>query len=119
MQVESVQPSQETPLWTLLPKDLIEKVFSYLPLHSLFQARCVCKCWENVGFSNNLLKLRAEAPVSPPYFPVFLSKGEDRRWCAYDHVHVAVGTCCWCCLGVCFTWRISGGVCLSGQDEDF
>ncbi|KAG0563284.1 hypothetical protein M758_8G018100 [Ceratodon purpureus] len=82
-----VQEAQETPLWTMLPKDLIEKVFSYLPLHSLFQARCVCKCWKNVGFSNNLLKLRAEAPVSPPYFPVFLSKGEDRRWCAYDHAH--------------------------------
>jgi hypothetical protein len=83
----AMMEAQETPLWTLLPKDLIEKVFSYLPLHSLFQARCVCKCWKNVGFSNNLLKLRAEAPVSPPYFPVFLSKGEDRRWCAYDHVH--------------------------------
>lgn len=45
----------------------------------------MCKCWKNVGFSNNLVKLRAEAPEASPYFPVFLSKGEDRRWCAYDH----------------------------------
>jgi hypothetical protein len=76
----------QMPLWTLLPKDLVEKVFAFLPLHSLFQARCVCKCWKNVDFSPNLLKLRAEAPTPPPYYPVFLSKGEDRRWCAYDHV---------------------------------
>ncbi|KAG0556682.1 hypothetical protein KC19_11G071600 [Ceratodon purpureus] len=74
------------PVWTSLPKDLVEKVFAFLPLHSLFQARCVCKCWKNVGFSNNLVKLRAEAPDSPPYFPVYLSKEVDRRWCAYDHV---------------------------------
>lgn len=40
----------QTPLWTLLPKDLVEKVFAFLPLHSLFQARCVCKCWKNVDF---------------------------------------------------------------------
>lgn len=82
----SQQGPEATPLWTLLPKDLVEKVFAFLPLHSLFQARCVCKCWQNVGLSNNLVKLRAEAPVAPPYYPVFLSKGEDRRWCAYDHV---------------------------------
>jgi hypothetical protein len=74
------------PVWTSLPKDLVEKVFAFLPLHSLFQARCVCKCWKSVGFSNNLVKLRAEAPVAAPYFPVFLSKGDDRRWCAFDHV---------------------------------
>uniref|UniRef100_A0A7I4F9W4 F-box domain-containing protein n=1 Tax=Physcomitrium patens TaxID=3218 RepID=A0A7I4F9W4_PHYPA len=85
-QTGAIAQGAETPLWTMLPKDLIEKVFAFLPLHSLFQARCVCKCWKSVGFSNNLVKLRAEAPVSPPYFPVFLSKGEDRRWCAYDHV---------------------------------
>lgn len=80
------EQSNDTPLWSLLPKDLMEKVFSFLPLHSLFQARCVCKLWKSVGFSNNLVKLRSEAPVSTPYFPVYVSKGEDRRWCAYDHV---------------------------------
>lgn len=83
---ETTTTTTQMPLWTLLPKDLVEKVFAFLPLHSLFQARCVCKCWKNVGFSNNLVKLRAEAPVAPPYYPVFLSKGVDRRWCAYDHV---------------------------------
>jgi hypothetical protein len=74
------------PMWTMLPKELIEKVFAYLPLHSLFQARTVCKLWLNMGFSNNLVKLQAEAPSCSPYFPVFFSKGSERGWCAYDHV---------------------------------
>jgi len=78
--------SNDGPLWAMLPKDLVEKVFAYLPLHSLFQARTVCKLWQNMGISNNLVKLRAEAPSGSPYFPVFFSKGNERGWCAYDHV---------------------------------
>jgi hypothetical protein len=73
-------------VWTSLPKDLVEKVIAFLPLHSMFQARCMCKCWKSVGISNNLVKLWAEAPVAMPYFPVFLSKGDDRRWCTFNHM---------------------------------
>lgn len=71
-------------LWSNLPKDLLERVISRLPLHILFQARTISKAWNEIIMSSSFVKTYAEAPTRGSYVPMYISRGAERECLAYD-----------------------------------
>lgn len=64
-----------------LPDDLLERILSYLPIASIFQASCVCKRWHTI-FERFLLNPSHLLPQKPWYF-MFTSSDEPSGH-AYD-----------------------------------
>ncbi|KAI5079940.1 hypothetical protein GOP47_0005419 [Adiantum capillus-veneris] len=58
-------------IWDNLPQELAEKVFSLLPVASIFRCRCVCKKWLQVLSGRTFLELWAQVSPQASWFLVY------------------------------------------------
>lgn len=75
-------------LWGSLPEELLDRVLAWLPLHSLFRARTVCKRWTSIVFNEDFIELRAELSNvgllrQGSYYLMFPCYGENLDYGAY------------------------------------
>ncbi|OAE33934.1 hypothetical protein AXG93_1952s1100 [Marchantia polymorpha subsp. ruderalis] len=56
----------EARLWSDLPEDLTEKVLTKLPVSGVLRLRAICKAWNSLILSRNLLSLCREEPSPTP-----------------------------------------------------
>ncbi|KAJ4969650.1 hypothetical protein NE237_002749 [Protea cynaroides] len=66
----------------LLPDDLLERIFAYLPIASIFRAGCVCKRWNEIVNSRRLNVLsqkswyfmftNSDEPIGYAYDPILI-----------------------------------------------
>jgi len=74
-------------LWSMLPEELVDRVLAFLPIHSLFRARTVCKRWSSIVFIPEFVDLRAKLSevgcTEDSYYLMFPSYGENLDCSAY------------------------------------
>lgn len=58
-------------VWDKLPQELAERVFTLLPVSSVFHCRCVCKKWRLILSSNNFLNLWCKMSPKESWFLVY------------------------------------------------
>ncbi|KAG0559913.1 hypothetical protein M758_10G134000 [Ceratodon purpureus] len=58
-------------VWQSLPEDLIERVLAWLPIHSLFKMRCVCKQWNSILFSERFVTRYTEVSPQKPWIIMY------------------------------------------------
>ncbi|XP_042503628.1 F-box/kelch-repeat protein At3g61590-like [Macadamia integrifolia] len=68
------------PIDFILPDDLLERIFVYLPIASIFRAGCVCKRWNELVNSRRLSVLSQK-----PWYFMFTSSDEPTGY-AYDPI---------------------------------
>lgn len=68
-------------IWSALPEDLMDRIFSCLPLISILRLRCVCRRWNSLVQSKRFQT--ALSRVSPPQ-PWFILCTIGRALCSYD-----------------------------------
>ncbi|KAH8521240.1 hypothetical protein H0E87_002340 [Populus deltoides] len=64
----------DTRIWSKLPQSLIDRVIAFLPPPAFFRARCVCKRWYSLLFSNNFLELYIQISPRRHWFLFFKHK---------------------------------------------
>ncbi|XP_010544781.1 PREDICTED: F-box/kelch-repeat protein At3g61590 isoform X2 [Tarenaya hassleriana] len=69
----------------LLPDDLLERIFSYLPIASIFRAGSVCKRWNGIVTSRRFLWSFSNVVSQIPWYFMFMSSDEPSGY-AYDPV---------------------------------
>lgn len=62
--------------WSCLPEELVVNILSRLPLIELQKLRIVCKAWNDLAISPELLRCRATLSCSRPGFALFLTSEE-------------------------------------------
>jgi hypothetical protein len=67
-------PWMDTRIWSKLPQTLIDRVLAFLPPPAFFRARCVCKRWYGLLFSNNFLELYIQISPRRHWFLFFKHK---------------------------------------------
>eukprot|EP00252_Welwitschia_mirabilis_P009912 TRINITY_DN2284_c0_g1_i1.p1 TRINITY_DN2284_c0_g1~~TRINITY_DN2284_c0_g1_i1.p1 ORF type:complete len:422 (+),score=30.24 TRINITY_DN2284_c0_g1_i1:440-1705(+) len=68
---------------SILPDDLLERIFSYLPIASVFRARTVCKRWHSITDSRKFMWQRSQVPSQKPWYFMF-TNSDDPSGLAYD-----------------------------------
>nr|ABR16978.1 unknown [Picea sitchensis] len=72
---------EEVNLWSGLPEDLMDRIFSCLPLTSILHLRCVCKRWNSLVQSKRFQTALARVSSPRPWF-ILCTMG--RTSCCYD-----------------------------------
>lgn len=72
--------------WDGFPPDLMNHVLARLPFPTLFQLRCVCKCWDSLLDCPYFLQTRAQLSCRwGAYFPVvYVTQYQGRKWRKYS-----------------------------------
>ncbi|XP_073387646.1 F-box only protein 6 isoform X2 [Physcomitrium patens] len=68
-------------VWKSLPEDLMERVLAWLPIHSLFRMRCVCKQWNSILFSERFVARYTQVSPQKPWIIMYTA---GRVSSAYD-----------------------------------
>ncbi|KAF3450059.1 hypothetical protein FNV43_RR06138 [Rhamnella rubrinervis] len=61
-------------IWSKLPQSLLDRVIAFLPPPAFFRARCVCKRWYALLFSNSFLELYLQVSPRRHWFLFFKHK---------------------------------------------
>ncbi|BFG22097.1 hypothetical protein CerSpe_083710 [Prunus speciosa] len=69
----------------ILPDDLLERILAYLPVASIFRARCVCKRWYEIVSSKRFLWNFSRVLSQKPWYFMFTSSNEPTGY-AYDPI---------------------------------
>lgn len=69
----------------ILPDDLLERIFSYLPIASIFRAGSVCKRWHEIITSKRFLWNSSSLSSQKPWYFMFTSSDEPVGY-AYDPI---------------------------------
>lgn len=69
----------------ILPDDLLEIILSYLPVASIFRARCVCKRWNEIVSSRRFLLNNSNTISQKPWYFMF-TNSDDPGGYAYDPI---------------------------------
>ncbi|KAJ6327338.1 hypothetical protein OIU78_014254 [Salix suchowensis] len=72
--VTVTSPWMDTRIWSKLPLTLIDRVIAFLPPPAFFRARCVCKRWYGLLFSNSFLELYIQISPRHHWFLFFKHK---------------------------------------------
>ncbi|KAH7546055.1 hypothetical protein FEM48_Zijuj01G0160000 [Ziziphus jujuba var. spinosa] len=64
----------DTRIWSKLPQNLLDRVIAFLPPPAFFRARCVCKRWYALLFSNSFLELYLQVTPRRHWFLFFKHK---------------------------------------------
>lgn len=68
-------------IWSALPEDLMDRIFSYLPLTSILRLRCVCRRWNFLVQSKRFQSALSRVCTPRPWF-ILCTIG--RASCSYD-----------------------------------
>ncbi|XP_044491166.1 F-box/kelch-repeat protein At3g61590-like [Mangifera indica] len=69
----------------ILPDDLLERIIAYLPVASIFRARCVCKRWNEIISSKRFLWNFSHVVSQKPWYFMFTSSNEPIGY-AFDPI---------------------------------
>eukprot|EP01018_Ginkgo_biloba_P034359 Gb_06118 [translate_table: standard] len=87
--------------WSALPEDLMDRIFSCLPLTSILRLRCVCKRWNSLLQSKKFLSSLAKISTPKPWF-ILCTMGSAA--CSYDPAmnkwHTIIRPVCHPCTSV-------------------
>jgi len=89
---EEEEGTLESPVWSRLPEDLLDKVVQYLPIPALVRARAVCKRLRDFIFSDRFQEASCCVPTwsslstETPYLLVFVTIEGHRMCSAYDSI---------------------------------
>ncbi len=89
---EEEEGTLESPVWSRLPEDLLDKVVQYLPIPALVRARAVCKRLRDFIFSDRFQEASCCVPTwsslstETPYLLVFVTIKGHRMCSAYDSI---------------------------------
>ncbi|RDX80452.1 Protein UNUSUAL FLORAL ORGANS, partial [Mucuna pruriens] len=64
-------PWMNSRIWSKLPQRLLDRVIAFLPPPAFFRARCVCKRWYSLLFSNTFLELYLQVSPRHNWFMFF------------------------------------------------
>ena len=64
-------PWMNSRIWSKLPQRLLDRVIAFLPPPAFFRARCVCKRWYALLFSNTFLELYLQVSPHQHWFLFF------------------------------------------------
>ncbi|KAJ4702697.1 protein UNUSUAL FLORAL ORGANS [Melia azedarach] len=67
-------PWMDSRIWSKLPQRLLDRVLAFLPPPAFFRARCVCKRWYGLLFSNSFLNLYIQVSPRQRWFLFFKHK---------------------------------------------
>ncbi|KAK3189042.1 hypothetical protein Dsin_028603 [Dipteronia sinensis] len=67
-------PWMDPRIWSKLPSRLLDRVLTFLPPPAFFRARCVCKRWYALLFSNTFLELYIQVSPRHHWFLFFKHK---------------------------------------------
>ncbi|KAK4752356.1 hypothetical protein SAY87_021154 [Trapa incisa] len=67
-------PWLDSRIWSRLPQQLLDRVIAFLPPPAFFRARCVCKRWYSLLFSDNFLELYLQVSPGRHWFIFFKHK---------------------------------------------
>lgn len=67
-------PWMDSRIWSRLPQRLLDRVIAFLPPPAFFRARCVCKRWYSLVFSENFLELYLQVSPRRHWFIFFKHK---------------------------------------------
>ncbi|KAL5578283.1 hypothetical protein UlMin_019982 [Ulmus minor] len=70
----NTNPWMDSRIWSKLPQRLLDRVIAFLPPPAFFRARCVCKRWYGLLFSNSFLELYLQISPSRHWFLFFKQK---------------------------------------------
>ncbi|KAL6282990.1 hypothetical protein ACE6H2_013919 [Prunus campanulata] len=70
----SPSPWMDSRIWSKLPHRLLNRVIAFLPPPAFFRARCVCKRWYALLFSNTFLELYLQVSPRRHWFLFFKHK---------------------------------------------
>ncbi|GLJ41881.1 hypothetical protein SUGI_0867240 [Cryptomeria japonica] len=68
-------------IWSALPEDLMDRIFSYLPLTSILRLRCVCRRWNFLVQSKRFQTALSRVCTPKPWFMLCTI---GRASCSYD-----------------------------------
>ncbi|KAI4332071.1 hypothetical protein L6164_017010 [Bauhinia variegata] len=69
-----ITPWMDSRIWSKLPQRLLDRIIAFLPLPAFFRARCVCKRWYGLLFSNTFLELYLQISPRRHWFIFFKQK---------------------------------------------
>ncbi|KAH7569698.1 hypothetical protein ACOSP7_013340 [Xanthoceras sorbifolium] len=82
-------PWMDPRLWSKLPQRLLDRVLAFLPPPAFFRARCVCKRWYGLLFSNGFLELYIQ--VSPRHHCFLFFKHKTVKSYNYKNNNIGGG----------------------------
>ncbi|CAM6085804.1 unnamed protein product [Calypogeia fissa] len=80
---EIEEPIMDTAVWKNLPENLVERIFPFLPLHSLLRFRAVCKRWKALLHCPTFLQCWHRGPSVKREPPWLIFRGSARECVAY------------------------------------
>ncbi|KAK9937232.1 hypothetical protein M0R45_014035 [Rubus argutus] len=77
----SDDPWMDPRIWSRLPRQLLDRVIAFLPPPAFFRARCVCKRWYGLLFTNAFLELYLQlSPLRRHWFLFFKQKNPKNSY---------------------------------------
>lgn len=78
----STTPWMNSRIWSKLPQRLVDRIIAFLPPPAFFRARCVCKRWYSLLFSNSFLELYLQVSPLRHWF-IFFKHNKTRKSTSY------------------------------------
>ncbi|CAH9053781.1 unnamed protein product [Cuscuta europaea] len=81
--------AMDSEIWRRIPKDLLERVLSFLPLKTFLSLRSTCKHFHSLLFSPPFITTYSSSPSSTPFSSFFLLSHPQfsRKYPLFDTVH--------------------------------